>query len=116
MHWWLAHAMPDLRGSAAKTELGMRAVAAAHGMDLPPFRRGVIPDLEAFVTQRNAFSEGYPALFEGVVPEIPAADMSQSAKRGCAKESLGTAEPPRPKEGYRPALETIVEDAGQRGA
>ncbi|MCC4618061.1 hypothetical protein LL972_19035 [Xanthomonas campestris pv. asclepiadis] len=64
LHWWMAHAMPDLRGSAAKTELAIRALANAHGVELPPFARGNVPDLEAFVTDRESFSARYADLFE----------------------------------------------------
>ncbi|PPV07585.1 putative type III effector protein XopAH [Xanthomonas bromi] len=64
LHWWMAHAMPDPRGSAAKTELAIRALANAHGVELPPFARGNVPDLEAFVTDRESFSARYADLFE----------------------------------------------------
>ncbi|PPU20588.1 XopAH/AvrB family type III secretion system effector [Xanthomonas arboricola] len=64
LHWWMAHAMPDLRGSAAKTELAIRALANAHGVELPPFARGNVPDLEAFLTDRESFSTHYADLFE----------------------------------------------------
>ncbi|MFC0153650.1 XopAH/AvrB family type III secretion system effector [Xanthomonas dyei] len=64
LHWWMAHAMPDRRGSAAKTELAIRALANAHGVELPPFARGNVPDLEAFVTDRESFSARYADLFE----------------------------------------------------
>ncbi len=65
LHWWVAHAMPDDRGSAAKTELSVRAMAQSRGMDLPPFRRDVVPDLEAMTTPREEFIEKYPAMFDG---------------------------------------------------
>jgi avirulence protein len=65
MHWWLVHAMPDDRGSAAKAELAVRALAAAQGLDLPPFKRGTVPDLEAFLTDRKAFRAGYAEMFDG---------------------------------------------------
>nr|WP_052321707.1 hypothetical protein [Ralstonia sp. A12] len=64
IHWWLVHAMPDERGSSAKAELSVRAVAAAHGVELPPFRRGVVPDLEAFAVDRSRFSANYARWFE----------------------------------------------------
>lgn len=64
VHWWMAHAMPDKRGSAAKTELCVRALANAHGVELPPFERGVIPDLEAFVCSRSEFVDSYAAMFD----------------------------------------------------
>ncbi len=64
LHWWMAHAMPDGRGSAAKTEMGMRAIALAHGIALPPFRRGIVPDLEAFMQDMETFSQGYADMLE----------------------------------------------------
>jgi avirulence protein len=59
MHWILAHAMPDNRGSAAKSELAVRASALAVGLDLPPFRPEIGPDLEAFVTPLPVFVQRY---------------------------------------------------------
>lgn len=64
LHWWVAHAMPDDRGSAAKAELAVRSMAQARGMDLPPFEKGFVPDLEAMTTPRSAFVEKYPARFD----------------------------------------------------
>lgn len=64
IHWWMAHVMPDARGSAARTELRIRAIAGAMGMELPPFEHGVIPDLEAFMTDRETYAEDYANLFE----------------------------------------------------
>lgn len=69
IHWWMAHAMPDRRGSAAKTELAIRSIANAHGVELPPFARGVAADLEAFVADRESFSAGYAKLFEPAAQE-----------------------------------------------
>jgi avirulence protein len=65
LHWWVAHAMPDDRGSAAKTELAVRSMAQSRGMDLPPFRKGFVPDLEAMTTPRAEFVERYAAMFDG---------------------------------------------------
>lgn len=70
IHWWLAHAMPDGRGSAAKIELAMRALACGHGIDLPPFKPGIVPDLEAFIADRQTFSNGYAKLFEEPINPI----------------------------------------------
>lgn len=69
MHWWAAHAMPDERGSAAKAEFCVRSAANAMGMELPPFKRGIIPDLEAFMTPRADFVRNYASMFdENVLP------------------------------------------------
>ncbi|WP_284427998.1 XopAH/AvrB family type III secretion system effector, partial [Acidovorax sp. SUPP1855] len=59
LHWWLAHAMPDVRGSAAKAELSVRSIAQARGMDLLPFPQGFVPDLEAMTTTRFDFVNQY---------------------------------------------------------
>ncbi|MFS8428029.1 hypothetical protein EIQ28_07350 [Xanthomonas campestris pv. plantaginis] len=72
LHWWMAHAMPDRRGSAAKTELAIRALANAHGVELPPFAQGNVPDLEAFVTDRESFNARYANLFEPPDQQTPA--------------------------------------------
>ncbi len=65
LHWVLAHAMPDQRGSAAKSELAIRPMAHAMGMELPPCSRGSCPDLQAFVCSKDEFVENYKDLFEG---------------------------------------------------
>jgi Avirulence protein len=63
LHWLLAHAMLDARGSAAKSEMLVRAVGYAVGIELPPFARGIVPDLEAFLTPREEFADHYGQLF-----------------------------------------------------
>jgi avirulence protein len=63
LHWWLAHAMPDVRGSAAKAELCVRSLAQARGMDLPPFKPGFVPDLEAMIRPRPDYVAGYASSF-----------------------------------------------------
>lgn len=67
VHWWMSHAMPDSRGSAAKTEMAVRAMAAAHGIELPPFKHGIVPDMEAFATDRASFRATYVQMFEGPI-------------------------------------------------
>jgi avirulence protein len=64
LHWWLANAAPDERGSAAKAELSVRSIAQSRSMDLPPFKKGVVPDLEAITTPRSEFTAKYPAMFD----------------------------------------------------
>jgi Avirulence protein len=64
IHWMLAHAMPADRLRAATSETALRAIARATGAELPPFRKGVVPDLEAFVTPLDQFKKNYASLFE----------------------------------------------------
>lgn len=49
LHYVLAQTMPDLRGSAAKSQMTIRAMAHALSMQLPPFKEGLVPDLESFL-------------------------------------------------------------------
>ena len=64
IHFLLAHAMPDERGSAAKTEMVVRSMALALDMELPPTKPGKVLDLEAFMQIKADFKAGYAAQFE----------------------------------------------------
>jgi avirulence protein len=64
IHWMLAHAVPDGSPPAATSETVLRAIARATGTELPPFRKGVMADLEAFVTPLDQFKKNYASLFE----------------------------------------------------
>jgi len=63
LHWWMSHGMPDQRGSAAKTELSVRSIAQARGIDLPPLQHGIVLDLEAMTTSRADFVKNYASYF-----------------------------------------------------
>jgi len=62
IHWWLAHAMPYKRGSAAITDAFTKAIFECRGMDTGRWSRGVLPDLEAFVMPLDQFKARYSAL------------------------------------------------------
>lgn len=64
IHWLSAHAMLDERGSAAKSEMAIRAIAYANGIELPPFRQGIVPDIEAFLRSKDDFRESYRYFFD----------------------------------------------------
>ncbi|ALU59468.1 MULTISPECIES: XopAH/AvrB family type III secretion system effector [Pseudomonas] len=64
IHWWTVQAVPDFRGSAAKAELCVRSIAQARGMDLPPMRLGIVPDLEALTMPLKDFVKSYQGFFE----------------------------------------------------
>lgn len=64
IHWLLTQACPDKRGSAAKAELAVRAMAHAMDMELPPLRRGIQADLEAFVLPKDVFIAKYADFLE----------------------------------------------------
>uniref|UniRef100_UPI002FE4FB8A Avirulence protein B n=1 Tax=Pseudomonas syringae TaxID=317 RepID=UPI002FE4FB8A len=63
-HWWAASAMPDQAGSAAKAEFAARAIASAHGIELPPFRNGNVSDIEAMLSGEEEFVEKYRSLLD----------------------------------------------------
>ncbi|QGT81614.1 XopAH/AvrB family type III secretion system effector [Pseudomonas coronafaciens] len=64
IHWWGVHAVPDMRGSAAKAELCVRSIAQARGMDLPPMKPGIVPDLEALTMNLKDFVNSYEGFFD----------------------------------------------------
>lgn len=62
VYWWLAHAMPDKRGSAAKAEICFRAMHAARGLSCPLWRPGVSADIEAMLRTEEQWLAEYPQL------------------------------------------------------
>jgi avirulence protein len=64
IHYLLAHTMLDLRGSAAKSELLVRSLAVAAGLELSAFKKGFVPDLEAFMLTHDEFVTRYTHAFE----------------------------------------------------
>jgi hypothetical protein len=67
MHYLLAHAMFDQRGSAAKSELLIRGLAVAAGFELPPFKAGFVPDLHAFTHTLEQFIPHYLHSFDDLI-------------------------------------------------
>lgn len=63
-HWFSVHAMLDSRGSAAKSEMAVRAMAYAQGIELPPFERGIVPDIEAFLRPKSGFRACYRSFLD----------------------------------------------------
>ena len=78
LHWTLTQACPDQRGSAAKAEMSVRALACAIGMEMRPFKAGIAPDLEAFVTPLAAFKSGYADMFVGQAEKAPSRSATPS--------------------------------------
>lgn len=86
LHWWVANAMPDDRGSAAKTEFTVRSIAQSRGMDLPPFQRGTVPDLEAMTMPRSKFVEKYPDMFDWNSGSAPGSSAGTLGGSGAVPE------------------------------
>lgn len=64
IHWWAASTAPDKRGNAEKSEFVARAMANAHGIELPPFTYGTIPHIEAMLSSEKEFVETYKSLLD----------------------------------------------------
>lgn len=64
MHWWVTNSCPDFRGSAAKAEYCARAMSEALGIEMPPFKDGILPDLEAMAMSKDDFVKAYSSLLE----------------------------------------------------
>ncbi|SNS87272.1 Avirulence protein [Noviherbaspirillum humi] len=64
IHWWLAQACPNGRGSAAVAEAFVRTIALARGMKLGEWK--VAPDLEALFMRMDDYVAAYPGFFENV--------------------------------------------------
>jgi hypothetical protein len=54
-YWHLVVAAPDHRGSAAKSHYALQSILLAKGINLPPAREGLAPDLEAMSSTRGAW-------------------------------------------------------------
>lgn len=95
IHWWLTNAMPDRRGSAAKAEFCIRSLAYANGIELPPFRRGVLPDMEAFDPSLSCtdYIEKYKTEFFERPPIMPDSDDSTQG------DPRDLPQPPAPRRG-----------------
>jgi len=59
IHWYFAHAVPFVRGSAGICDILCKGLYEALNIELSPWKKGVSPDLEAFVTPLETFKENY---------------------------------------------------------
>jgi len=70
LHWWLAHAYPNLRGSAAVADSMTKVILMAHGIEPgrwkgdSPSHRGISPDIEAFLRPLDDYVQNYRNFFE----------------------------------------------------
>src|SRR5690606_23915624 len=65
LHYYTAHAMPFERGTAAITDMAVRAILDARGIENGMWREGLLPDVEALVTPEvSHFVDAYPYYFE----------------------------------------------------
>jgi len=65
IHWWMAHATPLLRGSAAVTDMLVRSLFVYKEIEITPWLPGAIADCEALIEgDPDQFCLTYPSLME----------------------------------------------------
>lgn len=62
--WWYFHLMPYTRGSAAIGGALLQSLFDFSGVKNSPYREGVSPDLEAYVTPLPEYVSGFEKLFK----------------------------------------------------
>lgn len=64
IHWCLAQGMPFLRGSAAMADVYTKSLFEALNIQVTPWKAGLSPDWEAFLTPLDEYSKKYKTFFE----------------------------------------------------
>lgn len=64
LHWYLANAIPYERGSAGIVDVLTKSIYESMYIQTSPWKKGLSPDMEAFVTPVNEFIEKYPSYFD----------------------------------------------------
>lgn len=63
IHWLYIQAAPILRGTAASTDMLTKVLLDMLDIDVPKWKEGLAPDLEALVTPFEQYVENYPNFF-----------------------------------------------------
>jgi hypothetical protein len=66
IHWWLAHAMPFQRGSAAIIDAATKALFYAADIYPGNWKPGIVPDIKAFHTDLDTFIQNYSSYMETI--------------------------------------------------
>ena len=73
IHWWLSHAAPYKRGSAAISEMLVASLLKSHGYDMPKYKPNHMPDCVALCTpDRDSYKKNYHTLLDGKLKSIKA--------------------------------------------
>lgn len=65
IHWLYVHATPILRGTAGTTDVMTKVLFNALNIDVPRWKPGLAPDLEALVTPLEVYKKQYKNFFDG---------------------------------------------------
>lgn len=63
LHWYMANSTPYGRGSAGITDILIKSIYESMNIQVDAWKKGLAPDLEAFVTPLDEFIEKYPTYF-----------------------------------------------------
>lgn len=63
IHWCLAQGMPFERGSAAIADIYTKSLFESLNIQTTPWKKGIAPDWEAFLTPMDEYSEKYKSFF-----------------------------------------------------
>lgn len=63
MQWYFAQSTPFLRGSAGIAEVFTKSLCESLGIQVSPWKKGVAPDLEAYVRNLDDYIKNYPTFF-----------------------------------------------------
>lgn len=64
LHWLLSQTSPFARGSAGISDTLTKSIFEAKNIQVAPWKKGIAPDLEAFVNNIDEYSKNYINLFE----------------------------------------------------
>ncbi|MBK6692012.1 MAG: hypothetical protein IPG50_07375 [Myxococcales bacterium] len=116
VHWWMAQAMPYDRGSAGVTDMATKYLFMKNGVEPPPYKPGVSPDLDAIIAKDpESFAKGYRDLFEprGGQAAPPAAKPAEPKFDPEATLPPGTLAPTAARDGMVPQQSQQQQSAHQ---
>ncbi len=64
IHWCIAQSMPFKRGSAAIADAYAKSLFEGLNIQVAPWKEGLSPDMEAFITPLDEYSKKYKTFFE----------------------------------------------------
>lgn len=64
IHWTLSQCMPFVRGSATISDAICKTLFESLNIQVKPWRKGLSPDLESFITPLNEYAKKYKTFFD----------------------------------------------------
>ena len=80
IHWITTNLMPYKSGSAAIADMTVRTIAKYHNMELPAYKKDIVPDIEALYLTKDQFMSSYSEMFEKPLRQINIGTQSQPYK------------------------------------